>query len=68
MCMTIHQSINIHLIKIGSITNSSIVQIGSTGSIQGRSDIYNTGGYTGLAEPATADELPSPLVPLSSQT
>lgn len=68
MCLTIHQSINIHLLKIGSITNSSVVQIGSTGSIQGQSDIHNTGGYTELAEPATSPALSTPLVPLSPTT
>lgn len=52
MIFTIHQSINIHFLKIGSISNSSVVQIGSTGSIQAQSDIHNTGGYTEAAEPA----------------
>lgn len=64
MHMTIHQTIQIHLLKIGSITNSSVVQIGSTGSIQAQSDTYNSGKFTDLAEPAYA-EPPSPLIPLS---
>ncbi|RLL45041.1 spore gernimation protein KA [Oceanobacillus piezotolerans] len=68
MHFTIHQSINIHLLKIGSITNSSVVQIGSTGSIQGQSEQYNTGGFTEeakTAEVATEVEETPPLVPLS---
>lgn len=64
MQLCIHQTISIHLLKIGSITNSSVVQIGSTGSIQAQSDIYNTGGFTEPAEEALA-EAPIPLVPLN---
>ena len=52
MSLTIYQIINIHAIKIGAVTNSSVVQIGTTGSIQAQSDIYNTGGFTELAEEA----------------
>jgi spore germination protein PB len=66
MNMTIHQSINIYMIKIGSITNSSVLQIGSTGSIQSQADIYNTGGYTEPAEEAEPIGKIPPLVPLSS--
>lgn len=52
MIFTIHQSINIHFLKIGAITNSSVLQIGSTGCIQAQSDVHNTGGYPEPAEPA----------------
>jgi spore germination protein PB len=52
MNLIIHQSISIHFIKIEAITNSSVFQIGSTGSIQAQSDIHNTGGFTEAAEPA----------------
>ncbi|SFA82030.1 spore germination protein PB [Lentibacillus halodurans] len=52
MNFVIHQSISIHLIKVGAISNSSVLQIGSTGSIQAQSDIHNTGGFTEPAEPA----------------
>jgi spore germination protein PB len=70
MSIIIHQSISIYLIKIGAITNSSVLQIGSTGSIQAQSDIYNTGGYK---EPDKAAEKEAaiektevtPLVPLA---
>ncbi|MFD1850038.1 spore germination protein GerPB [Oceanobacillus bengalensis] len=68
MNLTIHQSIHIHLLKIGSIANSSVVQIGSTGSIQGKSDIHNTGGFTELAEQALPVDNLTPLVPLSPIT
>ncbi|WP_099157233.1 spore germination protein GerPB [Virgibacillus ndiopensis] len=66
MSITIHQSISIYMIKIGAITNSSVLQIGSTGSIQAQSDIYNTGGYTEPAEEAVPlGQQPPPMIPLS---
>ncbi|SFQ69456.1 MULTISPECIES: spore germination protein GerPB [unclassified Bacillus (in: firmicutes)] len=41
----IQQSIQINFIKIGSITNSSVLQIGSAGVIRPASYLYNTGGF-----------------------
>ncbi|MHC0036753.1 spore germination protein GerPB [Pseudoneobacillus sp. C159] len=41
----IQQSINIHLIKIGGISNSSVFQIGSTGIIKPAANLFNTGGF-----------------------
>lgn len=41
----IQQSIHINLIKIGSITNSSVLQIGSAGIIKPASHLFNTGGF-----------------------
>lgn len=65
MNITIHQSISIYMIKVGAITNSSVLQIGSTGSIQAQSDLYNTGEFTEAAEPALPTGGTPPLVPLS---
>ncbi|WP_040954627.1 spore germination protein GerPB [Virgibacillus sp. SK37] len=65
MHFTVHQSINIYMIKIGSITNSSVLQIGSSGSIQAQSDIYNTGEFTKPAEEAEATGEIAPIVPLA---
>ncbi|WP_066295018.1 spore germination protein GerPB [Bacillus sp. FJAT-29937] len=45
----INQSIQINFIKIGGITNSSVLQIGSAGIIKPTSYLYNTGGFTGAA-------------------
>ena len=45
----INQSIQINYIKIGGITNSSVLQIGSAGIIRPSSHLYNTGGFTGPA-------------------
>lgn len=49
MNLNVHQSITIHQLKIGGVTNSSVVQIGSAGVIKPLSNLYNTGGFT---EPA----------------
>ncbi|WP_284139456.1 MULTISPECIES: spore germination protein GerPB [unclassified Virgibacillus] len=65
MDLTIYQSITINTIKVGAVMNSSVFQIGTSGSIQSRSDTYNTGGYTELAEPVPYVEGVSPVIPLS---
>ncbi|MFD2042723.1 spore germination protein GerPB [Ornithinibacillus salinisoli] len=66
MYFTVHQSININMLKVGSITNSSVLQIGSTGSIQAKSELYNTGGYTEPAEEAEAlGTTTPPIIPLT---
>lgn len=45
----IQQNISINLLRIDSITNSSVLQIGSAGVIRPTSHLYNTGGFTGPA-------------------
>lgn len=70
----IQQSIHINMLKIGGITNSSVLQIGSAGMIKPASYLYNTGGFTepapevvaGAEEnmPITDTLLNSPAVPL----
>lgn len=56
----IQQSIHINFIKIGGITNSSVMQIGSAGIIKPAAYLYNTGGFT---EPAPEAEGPAPAGP-----
>jgi spore germination protein PB len=51
----IQQSIHINFIKIGGITNSSVLQIGSAGIIKPLANLYNTGGFT---QPAPAGTKP----------
>jgi spore germination protein PB len=48
----IQQSININLLRIDGITNSSVLQIGSAGMIKPVSYLYNTGGFTAPAPEA----------------
>ncbi|ENH95654.1 hypothetical protein J416_15032 [Gracilibacillus halophilus YIM-C55.5] len=67
MQLTVHQSIYIHTLRVGSITNSSVLQIGSTGKSFAMSQQFNTGGYEQPAEVPTPEEgtVEPPLVPLS---
>jgi spore germination protein PB len=69
----IQQSIHIHFIKVGGITNSSVLQIGSAGIIKPAAYLYNTGGFTqqapsALKEPVTkmSSLLQTPAVPLQA--
>ena len=66
----IQQSININLLKVDGITNSSVLQIGSAGMIKPVSYLYNTGGFTEPApeavHPTETQVLPTgQLVPLA---
>lgn len=45
MIINVQQSINIRMIKIEGITNSSVFQIGTSGMITPASHLYNTGGF-----------------------
>lgn len=61
----INQSIVIHNLKVGSVSNSSVLQIGSAGMIKPLSNLYNTGGFTKPApQPGEATE--GAFVPLHS--
>lgn len=62
MIFNIQQTIQINMIKIGGITNSSVFQIGSAGIIKPYASLANTGGFTGPA-PQVAPE--TSLVPFS---
>lgn len=65
MNLIVHQSIVIHQLRVDSVANSSVLQIGSAGMIKGLSNLYNTGGFTGPAPTAAAGSEVS-LVPLPS--
>jgi spore germination protein PB len=66
MNLIVNQSIVIQQLKVGGISNSSILQIGTAGIIKANSHLYNTGQYTGPAPQAGA--YTGPLVPLPSPT
>ena len=51
----INQSIVIHHLKIGGISNSSVFQIGSAGVIKSLSNLYNTGNFEGPAPVSSAE-------------
>lgn len=63
MNMTVHQHITIHQLRVDSLTNSSVLQIGTSGSIRSLSQLYNSGGFTGPA-PQLGQENPLSFVPL----
>jgi len=67
----VQQSITIQYLKVNAVTNSSVLQIGSSGIIKPTTHLYNTGGHTGPAPqlespiPITAPAQPF-VVPLTS--
>jgi spore germination protein PB len=72
MSWTIHQTICIGQLKVNSVTNSSVLQIGSAGMISSLSNLYNTGGFTEPAPQLGAyppnQVTPASLVPLPPVT
>lgn len=56
MNLTVHQSITIQQLRVDSLTNSSVLQIGSAGSIRPLSQLYNSGGFTQPADQLTATD------------
>lgn len=65
MNWTIHQTIMIQQLKVNSVSNSSVLQIGTAGSIRSLSNLYNTGGFVEPApELGTSEVNPVALVPL----
>ncbi|MFD1735249.1 spore germination protein GerPB [Bacillus salitolerans] len=70
----INQNICIHQLKVGSVSNSSVLQIGSAGMIKPLSNLYNTGGFKEAAPKAVSPytgpvegggEVEGPVVPLT---
>ncbi|WNF36234.1 spore germination protein GerPB [Bacillaceae bacterium IKA-2] len=62
----INQTININTLKVGGVTNSSVLQIGSAGMIKALSNLYNTGDFVEPSPVAVDPIAPIPLVPLAS--
>jgi spore germination protein PB len=54
MQLNVQQTIVIHQFQVESVSNSSVLQVGSAGSIQNMSQLYNSGGFTGPAPPLTS--------------
>lgn len=63
MNLTVYQQITIHQLRVDSVSNSSVLQVGSSGSIRSLSQLYNTGGFTEPA-PQLGGENPIAFVPL----
>jgi spore germination protein PB len=63
--LTVHQSIVIHSLRVDSVTNSSVLQIGSAGIIKPLSNVYSTGeSAEPAAKPETSRQSQAHLVPL----
>ncbi|MGO4184841.1 spore gernimation protein [Paenibacillus sp. FSL A5-0031] len=67
MSLTIHQQITIHQLRVDSVSNSSVLQVGSAGSIRSLSQLYNSGGFTEPAPELSSDN-PLSFVPLPNPT
>jgi spore germination protein PB len=63
MNLTVYQHITINQLRVDNVSNSSVLQVGSSGSIRALSQLYNTGGFTEPV-PALGTESPLPFVPL----
>lgn len=69
MHLVVHQHIVIHQLRVDAVSNSSVLQIGTSGMIRPLSNLFNTGGFTGPAPPLAAPGQAAdtgPLVPLPS--
>ncbi|MFS0722795.1 spore germination protein GerPB [Paenibacillus sp. 1P07SE] len=65
MSLTVYQHITIHQMRVDSVSNSSVLQVGTAGAIRSVSQLYNTGQFTGPA-PQLGEEDPLSLVPFPS--
>jgi spore germination protein PB len=61
---TIYQQITIQQMRVQNVSNSSVLQVGSAGSIRSLSQLYNSGGFTGPVPQLTGDNNPLSFVPL----
>lgn len=62
MAITVHQTITIHQLRVDSVANSSVLQVGTAGSISSLSQLYNSGGFSAPAP--QIEENPLNFVPL----
>jgi spore germination protein PB len=67
MNWTVYQQITIQQLRVDTVSNSSVLQVGSAGSIRSLSQLYNSGGFTEPA-PQLGGESPLALVPLPNPT
>lgn len=68
MSLTIHQSISINFLKVQTITNSSFLQIGSSGSIQALSNFNHSGQFSKPSKPVPQNsneiQFNIPIIPI----
>ncbi|WP_422656750.1 spore germination protein GerPB [Paenibacillus sp. EC2-1] len=67
MNLSVYQCITVQQLRIGSVSNSSVLQIGTSGTIKALSHVYNTNRAESVAaedEQGADQEQPQPMVPL----
>lgn len=64
MNVTVYQCISVYNLKIGTISNSSVLQIGTSGRIHTLSNSYNASEAASSPSSLSEDVMDSPLVPL----
>lgn len=68
MTWHINQQFTIQHIRIGAMSNASVLQIGSAGNIRSCAQQFNTGGFTGPAPEISASPGEVSLVRLPTPT
>lgn len=68
MNITVYQCVSVNNLKIGTISNSSVLQIGTSGRINTLSHSYQTGDVPKSPPAPTPAVSDSPLVPLPPPT
>lgn len=56
MNIYVQQSIHINILRVNSVNNSSVLQIGTAGLIKSVATLANTGGFTGFAPKTTTHQ------------
>lgn len=67
MNLSVYQCITVQQLRIGSVSNSSVLQIGTSGTIKALSHVYNTNRAESAAEGNELEaeqEKTKPMVPL----
>jgi spore germination protein PB len=62
--LNVQQHITIHQLRVDTVSNSSVLQVGAAGAIRSLSQLYNTGGFTGPAPQLGGNSNPISFVPL----
>ncbi|MBY3621932.1 spore gernimation protein [Acinetobacter sp. CUI P1] len=68
MNITVYQCISVNHLKIGTISNSSVLQIGTSGRINALSHSYQTGDVPKSPPAPTPAVSDSPFIPLPPPT
>jgi len=66
--MNIYQNITIHHMRVDGVSNSSVLQIGTAGSVRALANLYNTGGFTEPAPLPAEQAAETPWVPFAPPT